>query len=81
MGDSETHCRKIVEKVFLYIDGEIAGVECAQIEAHLEACQDCLRHYGFEIRIKDVVRRKCSEPAPVEMIERLRRFVAGLQDP
>ena len=73
-------CRKIIEKVFLYIDGEIAGVDCAQIEAHLETCQDCLHHYGFEIKIKDVVRKKCAQPAPAEMMERLRRFVAGLPD-
>ena len=52
MGHSETDCRTVIEKVFLYIDGEIAGAECAEIEAHLEFCARCLHHYGFEREVK-----------------------------
>jgi mycothiol system anti-sigma-R factor len=81
MGDSEANCRQILEKVFLYIDGEIAGVDCAQIEAHLDDCQDCLDHFGFEVKIKQVVKRGCAEPCPSETLERLRSFVAELPDP
>lgn len=81
MGESETNCRQILEQVFLYIDGEIAGGDCARIEAHLQGCQDCLDHFGFEIKIKQIVKRGCSEPCPGETLDRLRRFVAELPDP
>jgi mycothiol system anti-sigma-R factor len=81
MDDSEAHCRQIIEKVFLYIDGEIPVGDGVQIEAHLDECQDCLDHYGFEVKIKQVLKRGCAEPCPSEIVERLRRFVAELPDP
>ena len=81
MGHSETDCRAVIEKVFLYIDGEIAGAECAEIQTHLEICARCLHHYGFERDLKALVRRKCSgEPPPSDVGERLRARLRELLD-
>lgn len=80
MGDTEAHCRQIIEQLFLYIDGEVAGADCARIEAHLEACRECLDHLGFEVKVKQIVRRGCSERSPSDALERLRRLVADLPE-
>ncbi|MGH2668859.1 MAG: mycothiol system anti-sigma-R factor [bacterium] len=73
MGHSETDCRQVIAELFLYIDGEIAGGQCAGIEAHLRRCAPCLNHVDFERELKEFVRRKCSEgAAPPDLVARLK---------
>ncbi|HEX9697224.1 MAG TPA: mycothiol system anti-sigma-R factor [Actinomycetota bacterium] len=73
MGNPEADCRQVLERLYLYIDGEIAGDDCATIEAHLTRCPPCLHHVDFEKDLKEVVRRKCSEgAAPPELTQRLK---------
>lgn len=73
MGHSETNCRAVLERLFQYLDGEIAGEECASIQIHLERCTGCLHRYGFERDFKELVHRKCREgAAPTILVERIR---------
>lgn len=64
MANAETDCRAVLEELYLYLDGEIAAERCDVIQAHLDACTDCLRRFGFERDVKELVRRKCREGAP-----------------
>lgn len=34
-------CKDILKNLSAYIDGELEGVLCAEIEAHIEGCADC----------------------------------------
>jgi len=73
VGHSETDCRAVLERLYLYLDGEIAGEECLTIQVHLEECNGCLHRYGFERDFKELVHRKCSEgKMPETLAERLR---------
>lgn len=73
MGESEANCREILRQLYLYLDGEVAGGDCAVIERHLSSCSPCMQHAEFERAVKEVVRRKCgSERAPAELVDRLR---------
>ena len=73
MADSETDCRSVLNKLYLYLDGEIAGEETVVIAHHLEECFSCLRHYGFERDFKELVHRKCrSGKVPEGLAERIR---------
>lgn len=73
MGNAKTDCRQVLKRLYLYIDGEIAGEDCASIEAHLKLCPPCMHHVDFEKDLKEVVRRKCSEgTAPPELAQRLK---------
>lgn len=79
MGNSEADCRQVVAALFLYIDGEIAGAECAAFEAHLRRCAPCLDHVGFEQNLKELVRRKCSEgSAPPDLVARLKEHLGRI---
>lgn len=82
MGESETDCRQVLERLFLYIDGEIAGADCGVIEAHLRLCEPCLQHVDFERAVKEFVRRRCAEGCdpPDGLADRLRSRLAGLAD-
>lgn len=61
----ETDCREVIERVYLYLDGEIADRDRSNIRQHLEECSPCLRQYGLEQEVKALVARCCgSDPAP-----------------
>ena len=73
MGYSETDCRTVLERIYLFLDGEIAGEECTVIQIHLEECNGCLHRYGFERDFKELVQRKCREGSvPEGLVQRIR---------
>jgi len=75
----ETDCREVLEEVYLYLDLESATARREIIQRHLDECAPCLREYGIEHEVKQLVGRCCgSETAPAELRERLRRKLAEL---
>jgi len=73
MAHTETDCRTVLNRLYLFLDGEIAGEECTAIQIHLEECLSCLHHYGFERDFKELVHRKCqSGRVPEGLAERIR---------
>ncbi len=81
MGHAETDCRAILERLYLYLDGEIAGEECSVIQIHLEECNACLHRYGFERDFKELVHRKCHEGSmPTGVVERIRANIRAVLD-
>jgi mycothiol system anti-sigma-R factor len=58
-------CRKVLDAVFLYLDGEIDGDQKHLIRAHLDECSPCLREFGVEQEVRMLVARTCGgERAP-----------------
>ncbi|MBI4513657.1 MAG: zf-HC2 domain-containing protein [Gemmatimonadetes bacterium] len=42
-------CGQVMQRLYEYIDGELDDPDLvARIRAHLELCQRCYPHYGFE---------------------------------
>ncbi|MPZ28364.1 MAG: mycothiol system anti-sigma-R factor [Micromonosporaceae bacterium] len=75
----ETDCREVLEEVYLYLDLECTNDHRAVIARHLDECSPCLREYGIEQEVKQLVGRCCgAETAPAELRERLRRKLAEL---
>ena len=61
-------CREVIERVYLYLDGEMADEECVDIRQHLDECSPCLRQYGVDQDIKALIARKCGcDTAPSEL--------------
>jgi mycothiol system anti-sigma-R factor len=69
----ETDCVEVIEKVYLYLDGEGLDDEVRRdIRVHLDECAPCLRQFGIEQEVKALVARCCgSEQAPAGLRERL----------
>ena len=75
----ETDCRDVLEEVYLYLDLECSNGRRERIRQHLDECSPCLREYGIEQEVKELVARCCgAETAPAELRERLRRKLAEL---
>jgi mycothiol system anti-sigma-R factor len=67
----ETPCSEVLEKVYLYLDGEAEGEDHEHIRVHLDECSPCLRKYGLEQAVKALVARSCAEKAPTELKDRV----------
>jgi mycothiol system anti-sigma-R factor len=68
----ETPCTEVIEKVYLYLDGEIDDEARAQVREHLDECAPCLRKFGLEQDVKALVARCCGgDIAPDGLRDRL----------
>lgn len=68
----DVDCRKILEEVYLYLDGELGPQDRAQVRRHLDECGPCLRRFGIEREVKALVARCCgNESAPNALRERV----------
>ena len=67
-------CNDVLGFVWLYLDHEAPPTTCAELEAHLEACESCQRAVRFDRRFKQLVRRCADSPEPVPgtVVESLR---------
>ena len=62
----------MLDRVYEYLDGELADLDCAKIRQHLEECGPCLAEYHLDEVLKAVIRRSCAcEPAPAQLRARI----------
>ena len=67
----ETPCSEVLEKVYLYLDGEAETDDHEHIRIHLDECSPCLRKFGLEQAVKALGARSCAEQAPIELRDRV----------
>ena len=66
-------CRKVLEHLERYLDGECPERLEAAIAEHLADCGPCLSRSDFEITLRHVVARHCHDAAPPDLIDRVLR--------
>ena len=64
-------CEKALQNLYLFIDEEIDTASCAEIQAHIDSCSECLSEYDLERVVKALVSRSCSEVAPTPLREKV----------
>ncbi len=68
-----TDCAVVIAEVWMLLDGEVTAEKRDTLRRHLEQCPACLRHYGVEERVKNLIATKCGgEKAPSRLVERVR---------
>lgn len=66
-------CAAVIAEVWALLDGECTPETRDKLRQHLEDCPGCLKHYGIEERVKQLIGTKCSgEKAPEGLRRRLR---------
>ncbi len=77
-----TDCRKVLDRLWEFLDGEIPKQEAHEIRAHLAACEHCLPRYRFQLRfLNALVRAHASGAVPrPEFVRRLREALAGIEE-
>lgn len=68
----DTSCREVLDRVYEYLDHELATPDYAKIRQHLAECGPCLRQYDLDEAVKTLVRRSCAcEAAPDDLRVRI----------
>ncbi len=65
-------CSALFERLDLLLDEELEPAEREQLQAHLAACLPCAGRADFETQLRAVVREKCADQAPPELLARIR---------
>ena len=63
----DTDCKDVLDRVYMYLDGEMDAHDLAVIRQHLDECGPCLRQYDLDEAVKTLVRRSCHEAAPEQL--------------
>jgi mycothiol system anti-sigma-R factor len=73
----QSECRRILEQVELYLDGELEAVARVEIERHLHACSPCMDHSEFQRHLRALLRSTCGcDEVPQQLLERIQAMFA-----
>ncbi|MGH8873650.1 MAG: zf-HC2 domain-containing protein [Acidimicrobiia bacterium] len=70
-----SRCDEALTRLYPYLDRELTWYRRLRVRFHLRRCPPCGNVYAFEDRLRTVIRQKCREEIPPEVIERLRQVV------
>jgi anti-sigma factor, TIGR02949 family len=64
----ETDCNDVLDRVYDYLDGELDDDWYVEIRRHLDECGPCLKQYGLDQIVKQLVARHCGcDPVPEDL--------------
>lgn len=69
---SQIECEEAIRKLLEYLDGELDEGSQSQVEKHLETCRGCYSRAEFERRLRGLVAKTGSAPAPASLRLRVR---------
>jgi anti-sigma factor (TIGR02949 family) len=70
-------CADALIRLEAYLDGALPEDDLQGIQAHLAACYPCTDRATFEEHLRALVRERCTESAPPELVARIRAQLAG----
>ncbi len=53
---SEAECEEIIQRLELFLDGQLKGKDRAEIERLIQECEYCAEQYNFEQRLRRLLR-------------------------
>jgi anti-sigma factor (TIGR02949 family) len=73
------NCERALSQLFEFLDAELPEADGDRIREHLAYCEPCLAEYDIEEHVRALVKRSCSECAPVELHVRIRQHLTVLR--
>ena len=73
---SQKTCDDAISRIYGYLDGEISSLKRVMVRVHLRKCSGCEDAFAFEQRLKVVIRERCQEEVPADMIVKLRAILS-----
>src|SRR5690606_24857514 len=68
----ETDCADVLDRVYAYLDGELDEDLCGESRKHLDECAPCLKEYGLDKVVKQLVAKHCGcDPVPEDLRARV----------
>ena len=73
-------CSEVLERIYVFIDGEATSADYAWIREHLDECGPCLQQHGIDVKVKTLVARSCGcDPVPDDVRERMIGRITSLR--
>jgi len=72
MGTKREPCTKIVEKMYLMLEGGQSGSMCEKLRNHLEGCASCTEQYRVLRDLVSLCRRFPEEKIPEDQKQRIK---------
>jgi anti-sigma factor (TIGR02949 family) len=72
-------CDQALAELESYLDGELVEDARRVVESHLGGCSPCFQRSEFRVRLRAIVRAKCTVVAdlPPEVADRIRGAIAA----
>ena len=70
--DGGVDCQGALDDLQRYLDGELPDADLDTIRHHLAACYPCADRATFEEQLRALVRDRCAESAPPELVDQIR---------
>ncbi|MDH5649305.1 MAG: zf-HC2 domain-containing protein [Gammaproteobacteria bacterium] len=67
-------CEEAIRMLLEYLDNELDEHNHDSVEDHLHACRACYTRMEFESRLKNVVKEKAQEKAPIDLRNRIKKI-------
>jgi mycothiol system anti-sigma-R factor len=78
-GGTPAHgCSDLAERIERYLDGELDAAETDELRAHMAGCYPCSEEVDLRDQIRALVRQGCAEPAPADLVARVRARLASI---
>ena len=77
MDHDHANCDDARHTLYEFLDGELTSDVKLQIQQHLEACAPCFEKFDFEAEVLQIVGKKCSEPLPAGLTEKILAALRG----
>lgn len=71
--DGSPDCEETIERLYIYLDGELTEERRVAIQAHLDDCSPCLDAYDFEAELRRIIAMRCRDHVPESLLARVRR--------
>ena len=66
-GTGHCSCDELRDRLYEFLDRELADSECARLRRHVDECPSCHEAADAEEHIRQLLRRSCAERAPQEL--------------
>jgi mycothiol system anti-sigma-R factor len=70
-------CEDALHELYGFLDGELTDDRRKLIQHHLDDCQPCAEPYDFEAELRSVIRAKCQEQVPDDLMDKVRAALAS----
>ncbi|HSL24813.1 MAG TPA: zf-HC2 domain-containing protein [Acidimicrobiia bacterium] len=69
------HCDDALHAVYSYLDRELTWLQSWRVRRHLRGCNGCEAAFGFEEKLRILIRTRLQEEVPPEVVARLRQAI------
>ncbi|MDO4605939.1 MAG: mycothiol system anti-sigma-R factor [Bowdeniella nasicola] len=67
-------CEEVRQRMYELLDSELERDLLARLQAHVDACPECLEIADVEAHIRRALRRSCAQEAPAALRARVLRI-------